>query len=457
MIDRWFSEPLKIVTRRFTNRILESSLLVLAVALGVGATSAGLSLLMFTRQQGRELLSSPTYREIVVMTEGGGEEEDMETPVVESSIEDTAILTHSDLAVRDVVPLISNAYIENERRMRFPGDQPPPRPPSGGTEEGENPQSERMSRFFEEMSQRLQEAGNDTSIIIPDFDRAFGASVTPEYFEVWELEAEYGSLFTDSDLVSTDSIVVVGSSLAELLHPEGDPASLIGKRLFSFEDGLYTVVGCLSATGTDIDTRFFIPERDPTLTSGGRGGLRRRDMNRQLRFSVEDPAHLQEASALLKGWFDEEFGTGRTTISTPRAEAEQIIARNTGIGALILFLALAALFIASVNIFHILMGRALKMRKHSGILIALGATRRDILKIFIQEAVIITVGGAVAGGLLAIPLGRTMQQALSVSTGSPLYLLSGALLAWIITFSFALATAFRGARVVPAEAIRLGT
>lgn len=177
-------------------------------------------------------------------------------------------------------------------------------------------------------------------------------------------------------------------------------------------------------------------------------------MDSQLRFTVSDPTELDETSRLLSEWFGSQFGQGQIVVSNPRAEAERLIARNTGIGLLILFLSLAGLFIASVNVSHILMGRALRMRKHIGILKALGASRRKILHLFVAEALAVTLGGAALGALLAVPLSSAMQEALDLGTGSPVYLFLGVLISWILTLVFSLVPAWQGSRIEAAEAMR---
>jgi putative ABC transport system permease protein len=177
-------------------------------------------------------------------------------------------------------------------------------------------------------------------------------------------------------------------------------------------------------------------------------------MNRQLRFTVTDPGDLGPVSLLLQDWFEEQYGSGQVVVTNPRAEAEQLMDRNSGISYLILFLSLAGLFIASVNVSHILLGRALRMRRNIGILKALGSSRRGIVDLFTAEAVMITLGGALLGILLALPLSRIMTEALEIGSGSILYLILGILLSWILTFAFSVVPALQGARIEAAEAMR---
>ena len=86
-------------------------------------------------------------------------------------------------------------------------------------------------------------------------------------------------------------------------------------------------------------------------------------MDTELRFTVEDPEKLDKTAALLSDWFITQYGEMQILISNPRAQALQLIKRNTGIGLLILFLSAAGFFIALVNVSNILMSRVIRMKK----------------------------------------------------------------------------------------------
>ena len=453
MFDK-ISEPGKVIFRRFTHRPLESGLLILAAALGVGAASAGLALLAHTWEYGREVLASPAYREIVVSTHG--EADDMITPIVEKPLRETTALTQADLAARDIVPDVTYAYLAENERLNFPAMlerfPPPPSPEDAPSEEaspeGDNPDG-RFSRLNEALETAAQ-GGED--IINPEIESLSGWEVTPEFFLAWEMQPAVGSLFTDEDLLGTDSIVILGADAAELLTEE-EGSSLLGKKLITFS-GLTTIIGILEPRGDSYDGQFFVPAKNRAAAAGSRGGFRRAGLNSQLRFALSDPAKLENASDLLLDWFDRRFGQGQVVVTNPRAEAERLIARNTGIGFLILFLSLAGLFIASVNVSHILMGRALRMRRHIGILKALGASQRRILNLFAAEALVITLGGAFLGSLLALPLSAAMKDALDIGGGSPIFLILGILISWILTLMFSLVPAWQGSRIEAAEAMR---
>ena len=485
----------KIIVRRFWNRTLESLLLILAVAMGVGAAASGLSLIANIGSYSKETLASPAYREIIVSTQNNAS--DMADPVILKPTQDNVVLTAKDLDAATMVPQVAFAYISNQTELRFINQAeaereanmvrdgmggPPPEEaaatvpgseasapttvtasapttvtaaaPTAGTTAGTQANNAAPQQRFGLSSAELEVAAADASIIIGQQENLAGYRVTPQFFDAWSMKAGTGSLFTDSDLAGTQSIVVLGYQAAALLAGEdNDPATLVGKKILA-RQGYQTVVGILQDTGKAVyDEAYFTPYRSGTAGFGG--GPPMRSMNTQLRFSVADPEALTETAARLTEWFDSQYGEGRIVVSNPRAETERLMARNTGIGLLILFLSLAGLFIASVNVSNILMGRGLRMRKNVGILMALGASRSAIIKLFAKEALAISAAGSFLGALLALPLSTSMRNALGITGGSGWYLLAGIAAAWIPTIIFSLMPARQNSMIDPAQAMRV--
>ncbi len=462
-----FDEPARIIARRSVNRALESGLLVIAVALGIGASSSGMALLGNTLKSSAEMLESPEYREIVVRTSGDGR--DMDVPVALKAVEENAVLTSSDLEAGELVPAVTHSYVKNHTRMEFineeyvageqrkqvlraanapggveggnaePGGEAPPPPPEG-------------DEFRHASLEDLESYALDSEILISELDDVIGYEVSPGFFDAWDLSAELGSLFSTADLSGATSLTVLGHDLAELLA-EGDGRGiqdLMGRKLLT-RDGLMTVIGVLEETGDLNDDLFFTPY----TSDAGVNSFRRMFMNTELRFTVDDPEELDGAAALLQDWFDRRFGADQISLSNPRSQALQLVSRNTGVSVLILFLSLAGLFIAAVNVSNILMSRAMRMKKHVGILMALGSSRMGILKLFAWEAAGITLIGTLLGTLLSLPLSRTMQSSLDmIGGGSWIFTLAGVFLSAVLTLLFGLLPARQYSKIDPAVAMR---
>ncbi len=452
-------EPILIIKRRFMNRLLESGLLVLAVALGVGGAASGLSLLLNSVNYSHEMLAATSYRELVVTTRDNAE--DMISPVVVKGSGDDVILTSRDLKAAELIPQVSYAYISDYDRIRFlnqemlnslsRGKMGAPSPGGGPGEKNTPENKTEDDKKIEEIKTAIEEAGSNPNIIIPDVEELSGYKITPQYFAAHNLNAEYGSLFTEKDMSSMTRFIVLGSGTAELLSENNsDISTLIGRKILSYNT-YYTIVGILEEQGSSIDDLYFTPD---TGIAGGEFARFKRSGNRQLRFTVSDPAELDETSSLLQNWFENLYGEGEFVISSPRAEAERLVTRNRGISLLILFLSFTGLFIASVNISNILMSRTLRMKKHVGILKALGASKKDILKLFTSEALFITLLGALLGTIIAFPLSNSMEAAMGLEQVSFAFILIGVFLASILTLGFSIIPSFQNSGFEAAEAMR---
>jgi hypothetical protein len=120
---------------------------------------------------------------------------------------------------------------------------------------------------------------------------------------------------------------------------------------------------------------------------------------------------------------------------------------------LILFLSLAGLLAALVFASRILTSRGQRMRKGLGIMMALGASRRSVFLLLATEAAAVSVAGSLLGGLLSLPISRSMLAALGLSGASWLPVLPGLAASSLLSLAFAVATAWRNTRLEPAEAL----
>jgi len=483
------SESGKVVSRRFTGRIVESGLLVIAVALGVGAASSGFSLLANTMKAGADMLASPAYREIDVSARSSAEE--MAAPAIKKPAASDVALTSSDLDAAQMAPSVVYSYVQNSDEIRFinaqsvaqenammasfaamggpgagpggggPGEAPPEE--SGASAAAQGPGAvpgaagaQAQQRGPQRMTEdELAKAQAQADLVIVEFEELKGYRVTPQYFDAWSLKAAAGSLFAESDADSGSNPIVLGANAAErIAGAKMKSSDLIGKKLLSREGNLQ-VVGVLAASGTaSVDDAFFQPYKTYAGLGGAGGPPRRWAFNTQLRFAVSDVSKLDETETLLTDWFSSRLGEGQVAISNPRSEAQKLILRNSGISLLILILALSGFFIALVNVSQILMSRGLRMRKGVGIMMALGASRRSVMGLFASEATFVAVAGSLLGGLFAIPLSRTMQSALGLTEGSWLYVVAGVLISWALTMACSIVPAWQNSRIVPAEAMR---
>ena len=499
--------------RALLGRPAESLLLALGVALAVGATAAGITLAGTTRAQSEALLASPRYREIVVSTRA--ETSTMVLPARRRGA-DGLVLGVDDLErARSVVQAVRYAYLSNPTGFLL-GEIPLPaglsrsaagaaggsassagtagmagsvqvfvlpgasvtsgpadaaesgsgsRPDSAGAADaagtafaeakgakelpavsGDDVKELLSTKGLADIAPSLVQAPDGPQ---PQLEYLHGLEVTPEFFVARRLSATAGSLFTDVDMRRGEPVLVLGSQLGATLFEDG---VALDRQVLSL-NRLYRIVGVLAPTNTEVDEQAFTPA--PQAADRVEGfGIKTLAGDTNLRFTVSDPAHLEEARAQLTSHFDSAYGEGAVSISIPRAEAQSTADRYRRLVAIILFLALSALTIAAVNMTNIFYGRAVRRQRSAGILKAVGASMGQVFAVFFLEALIVgAVGGAAGLGLAAL-LSGLMEQTIGFGALHAGLVIAGVAAAWTLVAACNVLPAVAAARMPAADAIR---
>ena len=467
-----YREDLRMSVRSVIGRPAESVLLSLGVALAVGATAAGIALAGRTAEQSRELLSSPRFREIVVAAREDADEMDLPAQVQSST--EVVLLTAADLEARSATQAIRYAYLANRTGFRFgesgfgqggPGGQAQGGQAQGGQAQGGQAQAQGGQAQGGQAQGRSGTGGGQAAGGGPggQFQRVAppeegpqpqiefveGMEVTPEFFDAWGLTAAAGDVFQAADLERDEPVLVLGSELGATLFEDGQS---LGRQVLA-RNQLYRIIGVLEPTGGETDGLAFTPARIAAQQFQGFRG-RFQALRTNLRFMVGEPGDLEEARAQLTNWFDSSHGVGAVAISVPREEAEATADRNSRLATVILFLALSALLIATVNVTNIFFSRAVRKRRQVGILKAVGASIRQVFTVFFLEALAIGAAGAAVGFGLSALLSRLMERTIGFGALQIGLIVLGVLASWAIVAVFNVVPAQAAARVPAAEAIR---
>jgi len=456
-----YREDLRMSVRSVIGRPAESVLLSLGVALAVGATAAGIALAGRTAEQSRELLSSPRFREIVVAAREDADEMDLPAQVQSST--EVVLLTAADLEARSATQAIRYAYLANRTGFRFGesgfGQGGPGGQAQGGQAQAPDGQRRQPGQAQGGQAQGGQAAGGGPGGQFqrvappegpqPQIELVEGMEVTPEFFDAWGLTAAAGDVFQAADLERDEPVLVLGSELGATLFEDGQS---LGRQVLA-RNQLYRIIGVLEPTGGETDGLAFTPARIAAQQFQGFRG-RFQALRTNLRFMVAEPGDLEEARAQLTNWFDSSHGVGAVAISVPREEAEATADRNSRLATVILFLALSALLIATVNVTNIFFSRAVRKRRQVGILKAVGASIRQVFTVFFLEALAIGAAGAAVGFGLSALLSRLMEQTIGFGALQIGLIVLGVLASWAIVAVFNVVPAQAAARVPAAEAIR---
>jgi len=245
-------------------------------------------------------------------------------------------------------------------------------------------------------------------------------------------------------------VIMVTRALAEKLFPGG---SALGKTVY-LVGGPATIVGVVDLLqaqsvarwASNFAYRSVIVPRRMAIAEGAFYIVRTQP-------GQLEPAMIAARKALFadnprRVWDDKEGILSFAEVRSMAYESDRGMAVLMGIISLVL-LAITAAGIVGLTSFWV--GQR---RRQIGVRRALGATRGDILSYFMTENLLISVGGAVAGAVLAIAMNLWLVTRFEMHRLSLFYVLAGVLMLLLLGQGAVLAPAIRASKVSPVEATR---
>ncbi len=273
---------------------------------------------------------------------------------------------------------------------------------------------------------------------------------TTPFLEVRKLTLSAGRFLPPGDPRQGDRVVVLGQKVARELfqgeNPLGRPVRIAQWR--------FRVIGVLGAKGTSLSIDY-----DDLVIVPVAVGLRMFNQTGLFRIMVEAdapaavPAAVGQVRAVLTERHDgdEDFTlvTQDAMLQTFGAVIDALTAGLAGIAAI-------SLAVAGIGIMNVMLVSVSERTGEVGLLKALGARRRQILDVFLVEAVMLSTLGAVAGvivGVVVIVIAGRLWPFIPIqpSAGWIALVMTLALVAGV---SFGLMPARRAARLDAADALR---
>jgi predicted permease len=225
------------------------------------------------------------------------------------------------------------------------------------------------------------------------------ARVTPEYFHLLGLTLLRGRLFTEFDNDTAPQVAVVNEAFGRTYWPNEDA---LGKRFKSTRPGSQwiTVVGIIGNARTESLAQADVPQLYVNLYQTGAKHLAillRGHLNTVV---IADGVrkHVQALDSTLPV-----FGA-QTLIETVSASLSQ---RRFSLEVIALF-ALTALLLASIGVYGVISYLVTERTREIGIRLALGAQKRNILRVVLQQGLQLAVAGAVIGLVCALIVSHLM-------------------------------------------------
>jgi putative ABC transport system permease protein len=271
-------------------------------------------------------------------------------------------------------------------------------------------------------------------------------SVTPGYFKAMGIPLLRGRLFTERDTKDSTRVVVINETMAKRFFPGEDP---IGKRLHvTMGPLLYReivgIVGDVKHYSLDQETKAQTYEPYAQQPFSGMTLVAR---------TSGDPAGLSAAirGEVLK--IDKELPV--SNVKTLEQYLSTSIAQQRFSVLLLGIFAAVAMALACVGIYGVLSYSVAQRRREIGVRMALGAARRDVLRLVVGHAMLLTLIGVAIGLGAAFALTRVMSTLLfGVSATDPMTFGLIALLLVAVALLAALVPARRATKVDPMVALR---
>ncbi len=278
---------------------------------------------------------------------------------------------------------------------------------------------------------------------------------TPDYLHVMGIPLLEGRFFNERDTTSSPPVVVIDDVMAKHLFPGQDP---VGKQFNLMVVGpvqIVGVVGHVKHWGLDADDTakirdemyfpfFQVPDKFmPEIVVGGTLTLR----------SGPDPLSVLSAvRAQVAGPTEDQPIYGVRTL-------EQIISASLAerrfTMLLLIIFASTALALASVGIYGVMSYSVTRRTHELGVRMALGATRRDVLKLVVREGMVLAAAGTAVGLVAALALTRLMASLLyGVRPADPSTLLTVCLTLGCVALIASYIPAYRATKVDPMVALR---
>jgi putative ABC transport system permease protein len=271
-------------------------------------------------------------------------------------------------------------------------------------------------------------------------------SVTPGYFKAMGIPLLRGRLFTERDTKDATRVVIINETMAKRFFPGEDP---IGKRLHvTMGPLLYReivgIVGDVKHYSLDQETKAQTYEPYAQQPFSGMTLVAR---------TSGDPAGLSAAirGEVLK--IDKELPV--SNVRTLEQYLSTSIAQQRFSVLLLGIFSAVAMTLACVGIYGVLSYSVAQRRREIGVRMALGAARRDVLRLVVGHAMLLTLIGVAIGLGAAFALTRVMSTLLfGVSATDPTTFGLIALLLVAVALLAALVPARRATKVDPMVALR---
>ncbi|HSF96297.1 MAG TPA: ABC transporter permease [Thermohalobaculum sp.] len=254
---------------------------------------------------------------------------------------------------------------------------------------------------------------------------------TADYFTIRDWPVASGRDFAQREEAGAGKVVLLGATVAERLFGAADP---IGREIRVLNTPM-RVIGVLerkgeSGTGRDQDDIAFVPFSTARLRLGTAGGGVTPGAASYILAKAATPGLVADARAGIEGLLRQRHRVTPDTeagfrVTDPAAAISAQRGAEQTIGWLLAAIASISLVVGGIGIMNIMLVSVTERTREIGLRLALGARRRDIVRLFLAEALLVCL----IGGGIGIAMGVVTSELLGRLAGWPVLVAPEAALA----------------------------
>jgi putative ABC transport system permease protein len=281
--------------------------------------------------------------------------------------------------------------------------------------------------------------------------------VSPNYASITNIVLKDGRFITDSDDQQRSNVMVIGVNAADALFP-GANSNIAGAQVrmggYNFE-----VVGVLEKRKAGFfgeneeDNAVYIPFRTAQKIAPAKGYLLMVIRGR----SGQVNEALTQAEEILRRRRHVKFGEPNNfDIKTADKFIEQFDSITAMVGLIAIAISSLGLLVGGIGVMNIMLVSVTERTKEIGVRKAIGARRRDIVRQFLFEAMMLTFLGGALGVLIAVGISRLLMLLIpSLPASVPTWaVVSGLTVSIGVGLIFGVWPARKASRLDPIECLR---
>jgi len=279
--------------------------------------------------------------------------------------------------------------------------------------------------------------------------------VSHEYLDLRSWPLAEGEFITDDDVRANARTAILGQTTAKKLFEDSSPiGAVIRIKGVPFKVAGLLVSKGSNMMGNDQDDIVLVPYSTAMKRLFGQNFLRSVNLGAGDSSQIKEVTNqiselLRQRHRILPGR-DDDF-----MVRTQEEIAEFATSTAKTMTALLGAIACVSLLVGGIGIMNIMLVSVTERTREIGIRLAVGARRRDILRQFLTEAVVLSL----AGGLIGIAVGVGLSMALAAQFNWPTFtptwaIVLGFLFSAAIGVFFGYYPARKAAQLDPIEALR---